>query len=64
MTAVRAAGTGETVGKDAAFEVTAEFAFGQCRGMAATAVSSIAICENRVFLQNYLRKYNGICENI
>ncbi len=37
VTAVRAAGTGETVGKDAAFEVTAEFAFGQCRGMAATA---------------------------
>ena len=37
MTAVRAAGTGETVGKDAAFEVTAEFAFGQCQGVAATA---------------------------
>ena len=38
VTAVRAAGSGETVGEDAAFEVAAEFAFGQCRGMAATAV--------------------------
>jgi hypothetical protein len=37
VTAVRAAGSGETVGEDAAFEVAAEFAFGQCRGMAATA---------------------------
>ena len=34
VTAVRAA----TVGKDAAFQVTAEFAFGQCQGVAATAV--------------------------
>ena len=38
MTAVGAAGAGKTVGEEAAFEVTAEFALGQCRGMAATAV--------------------------
>ena len=37
VTAVRAAGSGETVGQGAAFEVTAEFVFGQYRGMAATA---------------------------
>lgn len=29
---------GEAVGEDAAYEVAAEFALGQCRGMAATAV--------------------------
>ena len=38
VTAVGAAGAGKTMGEDAAFEVAAEFALGQCRGMAATAV--------------------------
>ena len=38
VTAVGAAGAGKTVGEEAAFEVTAEFALGQCRGMAATAI--------------------------
>ena len=38
VTSVGTAGTGKTAGEDAAFEVTAEFARGQCWGMAATAV--------------------------
>ena len=35
---IGAAGASEAVGENAAFEVAAEFALGQCRGMAATAV--------------------------
>jgi len=35
---IGAAGAREAVGENAAFEVAAEFALGQCRGMAATVV--------------------------